>query len=42
MITLIVFTVFAFFYLGEPIRWNYAASFLCIFAAVAFAFCGRG
>src|SRR6188508_138308 len=29
-ITLIVFTVFAYFYLGESIRWNYLASFGCI------------
>ncbi len=40
-ITLIVFAVFAYFYLGEPIRWNYAASLVCIFAAVLFAFWGR-
>jgi len=37
-ITLVVFVVFAFFYLNEPIRWNYAASFGCILAAVVFAF----
>jgi uncharacterized protein (DUF486 family) len=41
-VTLIVFVVFAYFYLGGPIRWYYAASFVCIFAAVAFAFWGRG
>ena len=40
-ITLVVFAVFAYFYLDEPIRWNYAASFACIFAAVLFAFWGR-
>jgi uncharacterized protein len=40
-VTLTVFAVFAYFYLGEPIRWNYAASFVCIFAAVLFAFWGR-
>ena len=40
-ITLIVFAVFAYFYLGEPVRWNYAASFLCIVGAVIFAFWGR-
>ena len=39
-ITLVVFAVFAYFYLGEPVRWNYAASFLCNLAAVAFAFWG--
>ena len=40
-ITLVVFTVFAYLYLGESMRWNYAASFVCIFAAVLFAFWGR-
>jgi hypothetical protein len=30
--------VFAYFYLGEPLRWNYAVSFVCILAAVGFAF----
>jgi len=38
IITLIVFAIFAFLYLGEPPRWNYAMSFLCILAAVMFAF----
>jgi len=33
-ITLVVFAVFAYFYLGEPMRWNYAASFACLFGAV--------
>ena len=37
-ITLVVFVVFAYFYLGESIRWNYLASFGCIMAAVLFAF----
>jgi uncharacterized protein (DUF486 family) len=37
-ITLIVFAAFAYLYLGEPIRWNYAASFACIVGAVMFAF----
>jgi hypothetical protein len=37
-ITLVVFVVFAYFYLGEPLRWNYAVSFVCILAAVGFAF----
>jgi uncharacterized protein (DUF486 family) len=40
-ITLVVFAVFAYLYLGEPVRWNYAASFLCILAAVGFAFWGK-
>jgi len=38
VITLSVFVVFAIFYLGEKIRWNYVAAFGCILAAVAFAF----
>jgi len=40
-ITLAVFVAFAYFYLGEPMRWNYALSFACILAAVLFAFWGR-
>jgi len=40
-ITLVVFVFFAYFYLGETIRWNYVASFACIVAAVLFAFWGR-
>src|SRR5579862_7019929 len=41
IITLIVFAVFAFLYLGEPPRWNYALSFICILGAVGFAFWGK-
>ena len=40
-VTLVVFGVFAYLYLGEPMRWNYLASFGCILAAVVFAFWGR-
>jgi uncharacterized protein (DUF486 family) len=40
-ITLVVFVVFAYFYLGESLRWNYALSFLCLSAAVILAFWGR-
>jgi len=40
-ITLVVFAVFAYFYLGEQIRWNYLASFVCLAGAVMFAFWGR-
>ncbi len=40
-ITLFVFAIFAYFYLNEPIRWNYAVSFVLVLAAVAFAFWGR-
>ena len=38
VITLAVFCVFAIFYLGEKIRWNHFAAFVCILAAVVFAF----
>ena len=41
VITLTVFTGFAFLYLGERLRWNYALSFMCIFGAVLFAFWGK-
>ena len=37
-ITLVVFGGFAYFYLGETIRWNYAVSFVLVLAAVGFAF----
>ena len=38
VITLIVFVGFAMMYLGEKIRWNHIAAFLCVVAAVAFTF----
>lgn len=41
VITLIVFAAFAAWYLGEPIRWNYALAFVFILCAVASAFWGR-
>jgi len=37
-ITVVVFVAFAYFYLGESLRWNYALSFVCLFAAVVFGF----
>ena len=40
-ITLIVFAVFAWLYLGERLRWNYALSMVCILLAVVFAFWGK-
>ena len=40
-ITLLIFVIFAYFYLGESLRWNYALSFVCVVAAVLFAFWGR-
>ncbi len=41
VVTLSVFSGFAVFYLGEDLRWNHFAAFLCIFAAVAFTFLPR-
>lgn len=39
VITLTVFTVIAmFFFQGEKLHWNHLASFLCLVAAVCFAF----
>jgi uncharacterized protein len=38
VITLTVFAAFAILYLGERIRWNHLAAFVCILAAVAFTF----
>ena len=38
VITLTVFCGFAILYLGEKIRWNHLAAFVCILAAVVFAF----
>jgi uncharacterized protein (DUF486 family) len=38
VITLSVFVAFAMLYLGERIRWNHIAAFVCILAAVAFTF----
>jgi uncharacterized protein (DUF486 family) len=41
VVTLVVFTGFAFVYLGEKVKWNHAAAFGCLIAAVGFAFWGR-
>lgn len=38
VITVVVFLVFAFFYLGESPRWNHWIAFALIIAAVSFAF----
>ncbi len=38
VITLCVFVVFAWSYLGEGIKWNHAVSFLFLVGAVTFAF----
>jgi uncharacterized protein (DUF486 family) len=40
-ITLAVFVVFAYFYLGEHLRWNYVISFVLLAGAVTFAFWGK-
>ena len=38
VITLAIFSGFVIAYLGERVRWNHLAAFVCIVAAVAFAF----
>ena len=38
VITLSVFTGFAIAVLGEKLRWNHLAAFICIFLAVLFTF----
>jgi uncharacterized protein (DUF486 family) len=38
VITLTVFAGFAILYLGEKLRWNHLAAFVCLLGAVAFAF----
>jgi len=38
VITLVVFCVFSFFYLGEKARWNHVAGFCLIIVAVALIF----
>jgi uncharacterized protein (DUF486 family) len=38
VITLIVFSVFAVFFIGEAIRWNHLAAFGCLVAAVYLVF----
>lgn len=38
VITLVVFTVFAVFFIGTRLKWNYVVAFVCILAAVAFTF----
>ncbi len=41
VITLLVFAAFAALRLGEPLRWNHAAAFVCLVAAVLFIFADR-
>jgi uncharacterized protein len=38
LVTLTVFSAFVVFYMGEKLRWNHIAAFVCILAAVAFTF----
>ena len=38
VITLLIFSGFVIVYLGEKMRWNHIAAFLCIIAAVGFTF----
>lgn len=42
VITLLVFAVFSFFVLKEPLGWNHAVGFLLIAAGAGFIFSGRG
>lgn len=41
-ITLLVFVVFAAFYLDEPLQWRHVGALVCLVGAVLFAFAGRG
>lgn len=38
VISLVVFCIFAVYFLNEPFRWNYAVAFVLILAAVYFMF----
>ncbi|HUS33860.1 MAG TPA: DMT family protein [Verrucomicrobiae bacterium] len=38
VVTLTVFSAFVVLYMGEKLRWNHIAAFVCILAAVAFTF----
>ncbi|MBY0320516.1 MAG: DMT family protein [Reyranella sp.] len=38
IITLVVFAAFSTLYLGEALRWNHGAAFLCLVAAAYFMF----
>lgn len=38
VITLVVFAIFSVLYLGQSLRWNYAAAFACLIGAVFFMF----
>lgn len=38
VVSLLVFAVFAIFYLNEPLKWNYVVAFILILGAVYFMF----
>jgi uncharacterized protein len=38
VITLLVFALFSVWYLGDAIRWNHLAAFICLVGAVWFTF----
>jgi len=38
VITLVVFSVFCFFYFGQPLKWNHCVAFALILGAVFFMF----
>ncbi len=38
VITLIVFLAFGYFYMGQPLKWNYLWASFCLFGAVFFIF----
>jgi uncharacterized protein len=40
VITLVVFSAFSVTYLGEKLKWNYAAGFACLVLSVFFVFHG--
>ena len=41
VITLLVFAGFAVFVLGEKLKWNHAAAFVCLVAATGFVFADK-
>ena len=41
VITLVVFALFSWLYLNEPLQWNHALGFLLITAGAAVVFLGR-
>ena len=41
VVTLVVFSLFAVLVMGEKLKWNHFAAFLCLIAAVAFVFADK-